>query len=130
MAAGDPVKLKPVVWVGSSKIDLKKFPALAQSHIGFSLQMAQRGLKHHEARPLRGFAGAGVIEIVEDFDRDTYRTVYTVRFEEAVYVLHAFQKKSKSGIATPKRELALIERRLKRAAELHRERIDYRQSNP
>jgi len=112
-------KLKAVVWVRSSKEDLKKFPEVAQSHIGFALQAAQRGGKHPDAKPLTGFGGASVIEIVEDYDTNTYRAVYTVKFDEAIYVLHAYQKKSKSGIATPKRELTLIAERLKRAKELH-----------
>jgi len=82
---------------------------------------AQLGLKAPYAKPLRGFRGAGVLEIVDDFEGDTYRAVYTVRFADAVYVLHAFQKKSKRGIATPKAALELIEQRLKRA------RQDYEQ---
>jgi phage-related protein len=94
--------LKPLVWVRSSKDDLKKFPRTAQSHLGFALKVAQSGGKHPDAKPMKGFGGASVIEIVEDYDSDTYRAVYTVKFAEAIYVLHAFQKKSKSGIATPK----------------------------
>ena len=73
------------------------------------------GNKHPDAKPLKGFKGAGVLEIVEDFDGDTYRAVYTVKFEEIIYVLHAFQKKSKRGIATPKKDIDLIEARLNRA---------------
>ena len=111
-------KLKPLVWVRSSKEDLKNFPDTAQSHIGFALQMAQRGGKHSDAKPMRGFGGTSVIEIVEDYAGDTYRVVYTVKFEVAIYVLHAFKEKSKAGSATPKRELTLIEERLKRAHEL------------
>ena len=112
-------RLRPVVWVASSKADLKKFPKLAQSHIGFALMIAQRGEKHPDAKPMRGFGGASVLEIVEDYAGDTYRAVYTVRFAAAIYVLHAFQKKSKSGIATTKHDIDLIQQRLKRAAELH-----------
>ncbi len=74
---------------------------------------------------MRGFGGASVIEIVEDYAGDTYRAVYTVKFTEAIYVLHAFQKKSKSGIATPKHDLDLIEERLRRAKELHALRVHY-----
>jgi phage-related protein len=118
--------LKPVVWIRSSKDDLKTFPRTAQSHLGFALKLAQSGEKHPDAKPLKGFGGASVIEIVEDFDGDTYRAVYTVKFAEAIYVLHAFQKKSKSGIATPRHDLDLIEERLKRAKELHARRVDLR----
>ena len=119
MAAQKPERLRPVVWVRSSKEDLKKFPEPAQSHIGFALQVAQRGGKHPDAKPMRGFGGASAIEIVEDYAGDTFRVVYTVKFEEAIYVLHAFKKKSKVGATTPKHELSLIEERLKRAHELH-----------
>jgi len=90
-------------------------PDEARRNVGFALSSAQFGQKHPSAKPLRGFKGAGVLEIVEDYDGDTYRAVYTVRFARAVYVLHAFKKKSKSGIGTPKHEIDLIEKRLKRA---------------
>jgi phage-related protein len=107
---------KPVRWLGSSKEDVSGFPVEVRRRIGGALWDAQMGRKAPFAKPLRGF-GAGVLEIVDDFDGDTFRAVYTVRFARAVYVLHAFQKKSKRGIATPKAELELIERRLKRARE-------------
>jgi phage-related protein len=81
------------------------------------LYQAQCGEKHPDAKPLKGFQGAGVLEVVEDFDGDTYRAVYTVRFVGVVYVLHVFQKKSKRGIATPKPDMDLVEGRLKRAKE-------------
>jgi phage-related protein len=113
------VALKQVVWVRSSLADLKKFPREAESHIGFALQSAQRGNKHPDAKPMKGFGGASVIEIVENYDGDTYRAVYTMKFAEAIYVLHAFQKKSKSGIVTTKHDLELIKARLSRAKELH-----------
>jgi phage-related protein len=87
--------------------------------MGFALFLAQQGGKHADAKPLRGFGGAGVLEIVEDHRGDTYRAVYTVRFAGRIYVLHAFQKKSKSGIETPKAEINLIKSRLKRAEEEH-----------
>jgi phage-related protein len=119
VALGKAETLKPVVWVRSSKDDLKKFPRTAQSHLGFALKVAQSGGKHPDAKPMKGFGGASVIEIVADYDVDTYRAVYTVKFAEAIYVLHAFQKKSNSGIATTKRDLHLIEERLRRAKELH-----------
>ena len=108
---------KPLRWVGSSKEDLSDFPAEVRQRIGGALWEAQIGRKAAYAKPLRGFGGAGVLEIVDDFDGNTFRAVYTLRFAKAVYVLHAFQKKSKHGIATPKTELGLIARRLKRARE-------------
>ena len=108
---------RPLEWVGSSKADLKAFPDEVQDHIGFALYQAQIGLKHRDAKPLTGL-GSGVLEVVSDFDKSTFRAVYTVRFRDAVYVLHAFQKKSKRGIATPKAEIDLVKRRL-RAAEQH-----------
>jgi len=108
---------KPVRWVGSSKEDLSDFPAEVRRRVGGALWEAQIGRKAAYAKPLRGFSGAGMLEIVDDFDGNTFRAVYTLRFAMAVYVLHAFQKKSKHGIATPKTELDLIARRLKRARE-------------
>ena len=109
--------LKPIEWISSSRNDLRKFPEEVQQMVGFALYRAQLGKKHPDAKPLKGFNGAGVLEIVEDFDGDTYRAVYTVKFEEIIYVLHAFQKKSKRGIATPKKDIDLIEARLNRAKE-------------
>ena len=109
--------LKLVEWISSSRDDLRKFPEDVQQMMGFALYQAQLGKKHPDAKPLKGFKGSSVLEIVEDFDGDTYRAVYTVKFEEIVYVLHAFQKKSKRGIATPKQDIDLIEARLKRAKE-------------
>jgi len=109
--------LKPVEWVGSSRADLKKFPATVQDQVVFALYQAQTGLKHRDAKPLTRL-GANVLEIVSRHDGNTYRTVYTVRFKAAIYVLHAFQKKSKRGIATPKQELDLVKQRLK-AAQRH-----------
>jgi len=111
--------LKPVIWIGPSKKDLLDLPKEVQHEIGFALFRAQQGLKHLSAKPLKGFKGAGVLEVVEDYSGDTFRAVYTVRFSKAVYVLHVFQKKSKHGIATPKRELDVIEQRLKIAEDHH-----------
>ena len=91
----------------------------SRSRCGGALWEAQTGGKAGWAKPLKGFSGAGVLEVVDDHDGDTYRAVYTVRFAGVVYVLHAFQKKSKRGIATPKHDIALIEQRLKRAREDH-----------
>lgn len=116
-------KLKPIVWVRSSKQDLNRFPDLAQRHIGFALKMAQMGEKHPDAKPMRGFGGASVIEVIEDYDRNTYRAVYTVRFAGVIYVLHCFQKKSPHGIVTDRRDIDLIKKRLVLAGELHRQGI-------
>jgi phage-related protein len=108
---------KPVRWIGSSKDDLSAVPDDVRRRVGGALWEAQIGRKAPYAKALRGFGDAGVLEIVDDFDGDTFRAVYTVRFAKAVYVLHAFQKKSRRGIATPKVELDLIGRRLQRARE-------------
>ena len=91
------------------------FPGLVQQRMGYALYLAQIGDKHDSVKPLKGFGGAGVLELVEDHAGDTYRAVYTVRFADVVYVLHAFQKKSKRGRATPKAEIDLIKRRLQAA---------------
>ncbi|MBO0352317.1 type II toxin-antitoxin system RelE/ParE family toxin [Phormidium pseudopriestleyi FRX01] len=113
--------MKSVEWIGSSLDDLKKFPKDVQKVMGFALYEAQTGNKPLSAKPLKGFKGAGVLEVVENFDRDTYRAVYTVKFASAVYVLHSFQKKSKQGITTPKQDIKLIERRFNRAEEHYSE---------
>ena len=123
MVSASP-SIKPVFWIGSAKADLSAFPEEVKDSIGFALYVAQQGGKHVSVKPLRGFGGAGVLEIVEDHDGDTYRAVYTVKFAGRVYVLHSFQKKSKSGIATPKAELNLIKARLKRAEEGHAAWLD------
>jgi phage-related protein len=106
---------KPIVWIGSSLKDLLAMPSEVRRHIGFALRAVQAGEKPAAAKPLKGFGGAGVLEIVDDHDGDTYRTVYTVKIAKAVYVLHCFKKKSNQGIATPKREIDLIKQRLKEA---------------
>jgi len=108
---------KPVRWVGSSRDDLREFPEEVRNRVGGALWEAQLGRKARYAKPLKGFGGAGVLDVVDDFDGDTYRAVYTVRFAGVVYVLHAFQKKSRRGIATPRQEITLIEARLQRARE-------------
>jgi phage-related protein len=108
---------KPVRWVGSSKEDVSGFPEDVRRRVGGALWDAQIGRKARYAKALRGFGDASVLEIVDDFDGGTFRAVYTVQFAKAVYVLHAFQKKSKRGAATPKAELDLINQRLKRAKE-------------
>ncbi len=107
---------KPIHWVGSSKADLLALPQEVVSNMGYALGLAQLGGKHPSAKPWKG-EGAGVFEMVESFDGDAYRAIYTVRFEGVVYVLHAFQKKSPSGIRTAKTDVALVSERLKRARE-------------
>jgi len=106
---------KQIEWVGSSLKDLKEFPEDVKRLVGYALYLAQKGEKHPSSKVLKGFKGAGVLEVVEDFDGDTYRTVYTVQFEGIVYILHAFQKKSKHGISTPQQDMDLIKKRLKQA---------------
>jgi len=112
--------IKPLHWIGSAKDDLKSLPRDVQKNLGLALMYAQLGGKHPKAKPLKGFGGAGVLEVVENYDTDTYRAVYTVRFADLVFVLHAFQKKAKHGSATPKAEIALVERRLRLAEQEYR----------
>lgn len=111
--------MKQLLWVASSKKDLLAMPDEVQDAFGYALFIAQSGDKHAQAKPLKGFGGAGVLEVVEDFDGDTFRAVYTVRYEEAVYVLHCFQKKSKQGAKTPQQDLDVIQTRLKAARARH-----------
>jgi phage-related protein len=115
----DEPEPKPLVWVGSSRRDLREFPPPVRRTFGVALFAVQLGETPPEAKPLKGFSGAGVLELIEDHQGSTYRAVYTVRFATKVYVLHAFQKKSKRGIATPKQEIGLIEDRLKWAGRLY-----------
>jgi phage-related protein len=110
---------RELVWIGSSRRDLRNFPWTVRRTFGVALYAVQLGETPPDAKPLRGFGGAGVLELIEDHDGNTYRAVYTVRLARKVYVLHAFQKKSKRGVATPKREIELIRGRLKRAEQLH-----------
>jgi len=114
---------KPCLFVGASRRELQALPDEVQSEIGHALYQAQCGDTPLSAKPLKGFSGRGVLEIVENFDGNTYRAVYTVRFAEAIYVLRAFQKKSKKGIATPKPDIELIKARLRTADEDHRARF-------
>jgi phage-related protein len=114
-------RLRPVVWIGSTKVDLVAFPEEVVNAIGYALYEAQKSNKHPSAKPLHGFGGAGVLEVVENYRGDTYRAVYTVRLAGVAYVLNVFQKKSKSGIRTPKAEIDLVKARLKRAEEHHAE---------
>jgi phage-related protein len=114
--------MKPVIWIGSSRRDLREMPQQVRRNIGQALYTAQQGTTDPAAKPLKGFGGARVMEIVERYRTDAYRAVYTAHFENAVYVLHVFQKKSKSGISTPKHEIELIRRRLAEAELHYRER--------
>jgi len=109
------------VWLGSSRRDLRAFPREVKREMGVALYAAQQGEVDPAAKPLKGFGGAAVLEIVARDEGGTWRTVYTVRYAEAIFVLHAFQKKSKHGIATPKPDLHLIKRRLAEAERLHKE---------
>ncbi len=113
---------KRLDWIGDSKEQFCEFPEWVTREMGYALYLAQVGDKSPDAKPLKGFGGAGVLEVVENFDGDTYRAVYTVRFSGIVYVLHAFQKKSKRGVKTPQHEVDLIHARLKRAQEDYQSR--------
>jgi len=115
-------EIKEVIFIASSQADLRAFPDDVKDVMGFALFQAQAGGKHPAATPLKGFNGAGVLEVVEDYAGDAYRVVYTVRLKDRLYVLHAFQKKSKTGIATPKHDLELIAKRLATAERIHAKR--------
>jgi phage-related protein len=117
----DDPPARPLVWIGSSLKDFRVFPNEVKSEMGYALFLAQSGGRYRKAKTFKGTGGAGVVEIVGDHRGDTFRAVYTVRFASAVYVLHAFQKKSKAGIATPKTEISMIKQRLREAEHLHRE---------
>ncbi len=116
-----PVKDKPLAWIGSSKKDLMALPVDVRKFFGHALDFAQRGDKHDAAKVLKGFGGAGVLEVLDDDQDGTYRAVYTVKFVEAVFVLHCFSKKSKRGIETPKEDMDVIRMRLKVAEALAKE---------
>jgi phage-related protein len=110
--------MRPLVWIGSCLEDLRSFPESVRRIAGYALYLAQSGAKHPDAKPLRGFRGAGVLEVSIGAENTTYRVAYTVKFSSAIYVLHAFQKKAKRGIATPQRETDLIRTRLRQAESL------------
>jgi phage-related protein len=114
------LRKRPLVFVAGSHYALAEFPEAVQREMGFALYQAQIGDKHVDAKPLKNIA-AGVMEIIADHRGDTFRAVYTVKLEHAVYVLHAFQKKSKHGIATPQDVIELVKQRLRRALEIDRE---------
>ncbi len=111
----DHSPLKPVIWMGSSRNDFRAMPEAVQSRMGYALYVAQQGGKHRDAKPLRSFGGASVVEIVTDHRGDTFRCVYTVRYAGSVHVLHVFQKKSKTGRETPRADTRLVEQRLRDA---------------
>jgi phage-related protein len=121
IAAGE----KPLHWIGSSLRDVRQFPAEVQRTAGFALSAAQYGGMHRSVKPWKG-EGPGVLEVVTDYDGDAYRAIYTVRFEQAIYVLHAFQKKSPHGIATRKADVQLVRARLRTAAAHYKEHYDQR----
>jgi phage-related protein len=114
--------LRPVPWVGNTLKDLRAFPPAVRREMGQALFTAQQGTKDPVAKPLKGFGGVRVLEIAAAYQGNAWRAVYTVRFEDAIYVLHAFQKKSTRGISTPAREIELIRKRLAEAERNHRER--------
>jgi len=115
------IKLRPIEWMGDSRKQLKAMPDKVQKAIGFQLQLAQGGIKPGLAKPFKTI-GNGVFEIVKRFDSDTYSAVYAVLIGESIYVLHCFQKKAKTGISTPKKDVDLIKRRFKEAVALERQK--------
>jgi phage-related protein len=115
----DETEPKQLEWIGSSRKDMQGLPLPVRRTFGYALYAAQSGITPPEAKPLKGFGGAGVLELIEDYRGNTYRSVYTVRFATKVYVLHVFQKKAKHGIATPNKELDLIRERLRLAESLY-----------
>lgn len=116
----EEVPLKRVTWLGPTRKVLQRFPLPVRRTVGFALYHAQKGVKHESAKPLRGFGGAGVLEVVEDYRGNTYRAIYTVRFTGQIYVLHMFQKKAMQGIKTPKQDIDLIKQRLKESEALQK----------
>ena len=115
---------KPLCWIASSRGDICQLPKDEQRIFGFALRTAQRGDKHEDAKPLRGFGSAGVLEVVANYDGDTFRAVCTVRPAGRVYVLDVFQKKSKTGAVTPKRNIDRIKTRLRKAEQEHKDWLE------
>ena len=115
--------VKELVWIASARRDMRALPKRVRRTFGVALWAVQSGETPPIAKALRGYGGAGVLELIEDDEGGTYRAVYTVRYVTAIYVLHVFQKKSKRGKATPQRDLDVVDRRLKRAAELHAQKM-------
>ena len=120
--------MKPCEFIGSALDDISRLPLEVKRVFGFAIRAAQRGAKHPDAKPLKGFGGAGILEVVENFDGDTYRAVYTVKFAGMIYVLHVFKKKSKKGAKTPQPDLKLIESWLKDAQEKYNARTEKKKS--
>ncbi|WP_149976504.1 type II toxin-antitoxin system RelE/ParE family toxin [Microcystis aeruginosa] len=112
-------QLKTVIWIGASKKELLEFPEEVIDEVGYILYRVQHNQNHPNIKALKGFNG--VFEIVSDYQTDTYRTVYAIKLSNAIFILHAFQKKSKSGIKTPKQNVNLIKERLKKAQEIAKE---------
>ena len=119
---------KPLIWIASSYKDLMWLPNEIKRGFGYALSLAQSGLRHPSTKILRGFGGSGVIEVIETDEGGTYRAIYTVKFEQVVFVLHCFQKKSKKGIATPKEDMDLVNARLKMAAKIAKE-LEHEEKN-
>jgi phage-related protein len=119
---------KPLIWIASSYKDLMELPNEIKRGFGYALSLAQSGLRHPSTKILRGFGGSGVIEVIETDEGGTYRAIYTVKFEQVVFVLHCFQKKSKKGIATPKEDMDLVNARLKMAAKIAKE-LEHEEKN-
>jgi phage-related protein len=119
-----PPPHKPLEWVGPALDELMDLPVPVRRAVGYALRFAQAGVTPDQVKLLKGFKGAGVLEVLEDYDGDTFRAVYTVKLAGMIYVLHCFQKKSKKGIATPQTTIKLIRQRLRAAELLHRQRSD------
>lgn len=117
---------KPLVWLGSSKKDLVEMPVGVRKFFGHALHFAQCGEQHSAVKILKGFGGGNTLEIVANEQGNTFRTVYTTKYKEAVFVLHVFQKKSKKGISTPKPDMDIIQKRMKIAEKLSQEIYDER----
>ena len=117
--------VRPVIWLGSSRRDLRAMPEQVRRDVGQALYAAQQGMTDPAAKPMKGFGGMRVMEIIERYRGDAYRAVYTAHFENAVYVLHAFQKKSKTGIATPRHEIEVIRKRYTEAEQHYKQRRNW-----
>jgi len=120
---------KPLIWIGSSHKDLLALPNEVKRGFGYALSLAQSGLRHSSTKILQGFGGSAVLEILESDEGGTYRAVYTVKYAQAIFVLHCFQKKSKKGIATPKEDMDVIRVRLKMAEKIAKELEDEEKCN-
>ena len=117
------MKEKQLIWIGSSKKDLENLPDEVINTMGYGLYLAQKGEQHENAKVLKGFGSAGVIEIRDSDEGGTYCLIYTITMPEVIFVLHLFQKKSKQGVATPQKDIDLIKSRLKMAQEIYKEKF-------